>query len=213
MKLGTRFSEMIHDLQKPLRYISLVKIVVDIRPEDIHYYDERPNGVAAMKAHGIDLAISQKEGADFTAIVSGEVLYVDDAPKIFIRPNPYNERVTFHELLKRVRAIPGEMGGANLFFVEDVAYQKAAIQEMERAMLPVVPMKPQGDKRARLQVVAPYIRNGTVLFPRTGCEELLGQMFNLGIESHDDLNDACVYLIQGLANQGLELPKIQWIET
>jgi hypothetical protein len=37
------------------------------------------------------------------------------------------------------------------------------------------------------------------------------QMFNLGIESHDDLNDACVYLIQGLANQGLELPKIQWI--
>jgi len=56
------------------------------------------------------------------------------------------------------------LGGANLFFVEDVAYQKAAIQEMERALLPVVPMKPQGDKRARLQVVAPYIKNGTVLF-------------------------------------------------
>jgi hypothetical protein len=33
-------------------------------------------------------------------------------------------------------------------------------------------MKPQGDKRA---VVAPYIENGTVLFPRIGCEELLGQ--------------------------------------
>jgi hypothetical protein len=31
------------------------------------------------------------------------------------------------------------------------AYQKAAIQEMERTMIPVVPMKPQGDKRARLQ--------------------------------------------------------------
>ena len=28
-------------------------------------------------------------------------------------------------------------------------------------------------------------------------------MFNLGIESHDDENDACVYLIQGLANQAL----------
>lgn len=80
-------------------------------------------------------------------------------------------------------------------------------------MLPVVPMKPQGDKRARLQVVAPYIKNGTVLFPRSGCEELLGQMFNLGVESHDDLNDACVYLIQGLANQGLDLPKIQWIDA
>jgi len=59
-------------------------------------------------------------------------------------------------------AYPSEMKGTNLFFVEDVAYQKAAMQEME---------------------------------------------------SHHDLNDACVYLLQGLANQGLELPKIQWIEA
>jgi phage terminase large subunit-like protein len=195
----------------------LLKIVADdeaiITPEDIHYYDERAAGIAAMKGHGIDLAISQKEGADYTAIVSGEVLYVDNSPKIFIRPNPYNEHVTFHNFLLKVRGIPGELGGANIFFVEDVAYQKAAIQEMERALLPVVPMKPQGDKRARLQVVAPYIKNGTVLFPRTGCEQLLGQIFNLGVESHDDLNDALVYLLQGLVSQGLELPKIQWIEA
>ena len=140
------------------------------------------NAVASIKGHGIDLAISQKEGADYTAIVTGEVFYVDNAPKIFIRPNPYNEHVTFHDFMQRVRNIPGELKGANLFFVEDVAYQKAAIQEMERAMLPVVPMKPQGDKRARLQVVAPYIKNGTVLFPGAGCEQLLGQIFNLGVE-------------------------------
>jgi hypothetical protein len=51
------------------------------------------------------------------------------------------------------------------------------------------------------------------LFPRFGCEELLGQMFNLGVESHDDLNDALLYLLQGLVSQGLELLKIYWIET
>ncbi len=39
-------------------------------------------------------------------------------------------------------------------------------------MLPVVPMKPQGDKRARLQIVATYIKNGTVLFPRTCRNEI-----------------------------------------
>lgn len=168
----------------------LLKIVAEeeaiIKPEDIHYYDERPKSRAERKAHGVDLAISQKEGADYTAIVSGEVFYVDDAPKIFIRPSPYNEHVTFHEFLKHVRAIPGELGGVNEFFVEDVQYQKAAIQEMQRAMLPVTAMKPVTDKRSRLQVVAPYIKNGTVLFPRAGCEELLGQLFNLGVESHDD---------------------------
>jgi hypothetical protein len=57
-----------------------------------------------------------------------------------------------------------------------------------------VPMKPQGDKRTRLQVVA-HIKNGTVLLPRTGFEDLLGQVFNLGIESHDDLCDGLSYLL------------------
>jgi hypothetical protein len=137
------------------------------------------------------------------------------APKEDAQPtnaNPYNEHVTFHNFLKRVCEIPGELKGANIFFVEDVGYQKAAIQEMERALLPVVPMKPTTDKRSRLQVVAPYIKNGIVQFPRSGCEQLLGQIFNLGVESHDDLCDGLVWLLQGLVSQGLELPKIQWIE-
>lgn len=203
----------------------LLKIIAEedqvIKPEDIHYYDEKPKGViAAMKGHGIDLAISQKESADYTTNVTGEVFYVEDeapyaagdSPKIFIRPNPFNQHVTFHEFLKYVRGIPGELGGSNLFFVEDVAYQKAAIQEMERALLPVIPMRPTTDKRSRLQTVAPLIRNGTVLFPRTGCEELLGQVFNLGVESHDDLVDGLTTLLQGFMEQGLELPKIHYLE-
>ena len=81
--------------------------------------------------------------------------------------------MVFHDFLQHVRNIPGELKGVNVFFVEDVGYQKAAIQEMERAMLPVTAMKPTTDKRSRVQVIAPYIRNGTVLFPRSGCEELL----------------------------------------
>jgi len=41
----------------------------------------------------------------------------------------------------------------------------------------------------------------------------LGRIFNLGVESQDDLNDALVYLLQGLVSQGLELPKIHWIDA
>ena len=204
----------------------LLRIVADedqiIKPEDIHYYDDLPkNAVASIKGHGIDLAISQKEGADYTTDVEGDVFYVDakdvsksgDTPRVFILPDPYNEHVTFHDFIKRERNIPGERKGAHLFFVEDVGYQKAAIQEMERSMLPVVAMRPTTDKRSRLQVVAPYIKNGTVLFPRSGCEQLLGQIFNLGVESHDDLCDGLTTLLNGLVEQGLELPKIHWIET
>jgi hypothetical protein len=39
------------------------------------------------------------------------------------------------------------------------------------------------------------------------------QIFNLGVESHDDLCDGLTTLLQGLVEQGLELPKIHWIET
>jgi phage terminase large subunit-like protein len=163
-----------------------------------------------------------KENADYTTDVEGDVFYVpsdpslatsESVPKIFILPDPFNEHVSFHNFMLYIRAVPGKRKGAHIFFVEDVAYQKAAIQEMERAMLPVVPMRPTTDKRSRLQVVAPYIKNGTVLFPRSGCEQLLGQIFNLGVESKDDLVDGLTTLLQGLVEQGLELPKIHWIET
>ena len=142
-----------------------------VRPADCRFHLGY-NGVERLvrddgPALHVDLAsaISEKESADYTAIVSGDVYYVDDAPKIYVRANPYNEHVNFHETMKHVRGIPSERGGANIFFVEDIGYQKAAVQEMERAMLPVIPMKPTTDKRSRLQVVAPYIKNGTVLFP------------------------------------------------
>src|ERR1017187_8083097 len=52
----------------------------------------------------------------------------------------------------------------------------------------------------------------TVLFPRTGCEQLLAQLFGFGVEAHDDLVDGFSYLLQGLVDQGLELPKIHWID-
>src|SRR6185437_13238006 len=104
-------------------------------PEDIHYYDEIPPHIestndkgekisvpilASLKGHGVDLAISEKESADYTAIVSGDVYYVDDAPKIYVRANPYNEHVDFHATMKHVRNIPGERGGTHIFFVEDI---------------------------------------------------------------------------------------------
>ena len=135
----------------------LLKIVADedqvIKPEDIHYYDEKPkNSLAAMKGHGIDHAASQKDTADYYAIASGEVFYVESVPKNFVRPNPYHRRALFHDFLQHVRNIPGELKGANIFFVEHVAYQLVAIQEMERMMLPV------SDEAAGRQASAPTNR-------------------------------------------------------
>jgi hypothetical protein len=59
------------------------------------------------------------------------------------------------------------------FFVDAVAYQQAAIEEMEPRAFAMTPMHPIKDKRARLRVAARYIKMGIVKFPRTGCEQLM----------------------------------------
>ena len=43
--------------------------------------------------------------------------------------------------------------------------------------------------------VSSYIEDGTVLFPRIGCEDLITQLLGFGIESHDDLVDAFTILV------------------
>jgi hypothetical protein len=83
---------------------------------------------------------------------------------ICVLPNPFNQHAHVSPN-DEARPIPGECG-ANLFFLEYVGYQKAAIQEKERAMLSMIPMKPTTAKCSRLQMDAQYIKSGTVLFPR-----------------------------------------------
>ncbi len=190
----------------------LLKVVpeegADIKEEWIHYYDaEPPEMQTGLNGTGIDLAISKKETADYTSMVSGTSFVTEGIPKICIKPNPINARLSFHETIETTKA----MSVANpfsIFFVESVAYQKAAIEEMERALLPVIAMTAGSDKRARLRAVAIYIQNGTVVFPRQGCEDLIIQLLGFGVEEHDDLVDALVYLILGLVQQGMQNPEV-----
>jgi predicted phage terminase large subunit-like protein len=97
------------------------------------------------------------------------------------------------------------------FFVEAVAHQQVAIEEMEREAFTVQAMHPIKDKRARLRVAARYLKNGVLRFPRTGCEQLITQLLGFGIEKHDDAVDALVYLILGLVGEGIEEQKVHYV--
>jgi hypothetical protein len=71
----------------------------DVLAEDIHYYDDPPFDDGNYMAHGGDLAISTKESADCTSLVSGEVSWSSGALEIYVQPNPLNRRMTFHETM------------------------------------------------------------------------------------------------------------------
>lgn len=158
-----------------------------IREDWIRYYDTIPALFREMgKGAGVDLAISKKTGADYTAIVVGRSGIEGQSPRIYIEPNPEHARLSMLETVSKAKAIAEASQGMR-FFVEAVAYQAAAIEVMQKAWLAVEPMKPMSDKRARLEVVARYVQDGTIIFPRTGCEDLILELTHFGTEAHDDL--------------------------
>jgi len=183
----------------------------DVLPEDIHYYDDPPFDDGNYLAHGVDLAISTKESADYTAIVSGEVTWPNGKLEIYVQPHPVIRHMNFSDTMTALANIRHSTNMSSEFFVEAVAYQQAAIEEMERRTFAVTPMHPIKDKRARLRVAARYIKMGVVKFPRTGCEQLLTQLLGFGGEKHDDAVDALVYLILGLVGDGIEPQRIEMI--
>jgi len=168
-----------------------------VKEEWIQYYDYQPLDVQGYDGCGVDLAIGQKNTSDYTSMASGTICTIDGKPKIFIDKYPVNAHLTFHEMIVTAQGING-VNPNRTFFVEKVAYQQAAIEELQRKLLPVIPMQATTDKRARLLSIAPYIQNGTVVFPRSGCEDMIIQLLGIGVEAHDDLVDALVYLILGL---------------
>lgn len=192
----------------------LLKIVPDtgqpVREEWIKFYDELPDTIAA-KGIGNDLAISKKETADFTTFVPAYLGYLKDKPNepfIFVRPTICS-RLTFRETIDQAKSLIETHGQDCVLFVENVAYQAAAIEEMrDREFLPVVDVRPGTDKLARLRAVATHIQSGKVLFSRSGCEDLLIQLLHFGVEAHDDLVDAFVYVVLGLLKGHANRPTI-----
>lgn len=145
----------------------------------------------------VDLAISVKDTADYTAIVTARIYGRNEKLRIFILPELINKKLTFPqqvELLKmHSNAVLNKSN--DKLFVESVAYQDALPQMLDSQGIKAEGVKPQNDKRTRLALTSSLIKNGTILFPETGCEQLIQQMVGFGVEKHDDLADAFSLLI------------------
>jgi predicted phage terminase large subunit-like protein len=143
--------------------------------------------------------------------VSGEVTWNGQQIEIFIQPHPVIRRMTFSDTMEALDNVRKSSLMSSSFFVENVAFQQAAIEELERRAFDVTAMHPIKDKRARLRVAARYIKNGTVKFPRHGCEQLMTQLLGFGSEKFDDSVDALVYLILGVVRDGIEQQVIHYV--
>ncbi len=186
-----------------------------VLPEDIHYYDELPienhneeirEGIYFLfAAIGTDLAISEKQSADYTAFVAVKVFQIGAKIIIYILSQPVNERMHFSGTKERLKALAQticEHPHQVRLYVEDVGYQKAFEQEMKNDGYHAKGIKIVGDKRSRLCTTHHYIKTGHVLFPRKGCEQLTQQIMGFLTEKNDDLVDALTIAVNEIMKNG-----------
>lgn len=146
-------------------------------------------------AIGTDLAISQKNTADFTSLVPIYVTGYGDDLRIYILPYIINKRMNFTDTIKEIKklskVIEEDYKRPPTVFVEKVAYQESLVHQLtlEKVLAEAVGVEGM-NKQTRLEMATPYIRLQKVLFPPRGAEQLEGQIVNFGIEKHDDLADA-----------------------
>lgn len=175
----------------------------------VGYYKTLP--VVHRIAIGVDLAISEKESSDYTSIA-----VVGEAPdsKMYVMKNDYG-RWDFNRTMEKVFAVHNDLqtrypNATITLGIEDVAYQKSAIQEFyRRYKIQPIAIKQTRDKRARLETLAPYIENDNLLFPETGTEDMLNQLFNFGTERYDDCIDSLEIATRQIINA--ERQEILWI--
>jgi len=143
-------------------------------------------------AIGTDLAISEKEEADFSAIViAGRVKETNKIRIISARMGHWtmNEMINLikqeFDFFKKI--------AITIVGVENVGYQKVFGEELERRFLisPVY-VKRTIDKRSRMLMLNPYFVNHQIEFSgdKNKFEDLLEQLVNFETAEHDDLADA-----------------------
>lgn len=156
------------------------------------HYAEPPAGLPTVL--GVDLALSTKEGADWTAIVAmardaAGTVYVRDAQRI---------RAPFHQVLQFIQQMAAKHNPV-VIAIEAVQYQAAVVQELLRTTrLPVRGVKPDKDKLTRFLPLAARYEQSLVQHapgvPGWFEDELLA--FPVG--EHDDGVDAAAHAFAAL---------------
>ena len=168
-----------------------------VRREWLHYYKpedlpKRARNVLIFNYIGVDLAISQKETSDYTAIVAMLVARWTEECKAYVLPMPVNKRLTFPEIIEQIKFLVRDLSKDMTpeIFIENNGFQESLTQQLEALGIYATGIPSRGDKRERLLMTTAAIKQGKILFPEHGCEDLIEQIVSLGIEKHDDLADA-----------------------
>lgn len=138
---------------------------------------------AGLKLYmGVDLAISLKEGADYTAII---VLGVDEMGRVWI-VHAERDRVTFADGLEMIKRVAMRFKPVEIA-VESVQFQAAVVEQLLRTTdLPVRPVRPDRDKLTRFQPLQVRYQQGLVYHASGLAPWFTEELLSFPLGEHDD---------------------------
>lgn len=170
-----------------------------IHPEWIQYYDYDLYMKTARFDRiiiGIDLAISVKESADYTAMVAIAIVGYGSSMKAYVLPDIFHKHATYPEVIEEIKNIcdSARKAGQSLpfFVVESNGFQEIYIETMASIGARVKGVKHMDNKRARIALTSSLIQSGQILFPKnnSSVELLITELTGFGRESNDDCADS-----------------------
>lgn len=140
---------------------------------------------------GVDLAISEREGADWTAIVA---MSRDPATGLVYVIEAERHRAGFADVLDRIKAAAARHK-PTLIAVEQTQYQAAVVQELTRTTsLPVRGVRPDRDKLTRFLPLLTRYEQGQVRHDPSGVPAWFrDELLSFPEGQHDDGVDAAAY--------------------
>jgi predicted phage terminase large subunit-like protein len=202
--IKTELGSVIWGLQY-LNDTTLLKAGTIFKYEDFMFYDriifdesniyaELLNGTKELIKKlviGIDLAISEKQTADYTAML---ILGKSTTGNIYVL-DYINARLTFNSQVELIENLV-EKWTPNEVVIEQVAYQAAMIDELRRrGGLKVIPITPTRDKVARAYLVSGMVESRLVHFKQKGHSDVTDDLTIFPDGTHDDITDAFVYAL------------------
>lgn len=152
-----------------------------------------PDGLSTVM--GVDLAISSKQDADYSAIAA---LSRDANGNIYIR-DVQRTRAPFHQVLQFIKSMAARWA-PTLIAIEQVQYQAAVVQELLRTTgLPVRGVRPDKDKLTRFQPLAARYEQGLVWHNPGLNKEFEDELLSFPAGDHDDQADACAMAFGALS--------------
>ena len=177
---------------------------------DFHYYDDGDIPKIVNTVILLDVTDKNKETSDFTGIVVADM---GVNKKVYIRRG-WREKITDSDLIDRMCEVAPQYNPVTiatestkyltiLELMEILIPQKLRVGDIPKGYTEFVKTLPHicrelkhrgRPKKIRIENMHGYVKDGVILFPRNGAEDLIEELLRLGSWKTDDTADAFGYL-------------------